>query len=191
LAATNTQYQKLARNLFNLEAMRRAWRQIHFHLRCSSQLMKLVICFIIAVGLGLTSTVFADSYAALVTKGYRWVSVHGPYASTTEEGVRRIIAQSADKTELQMVQAQQAYYLIPGTIAQILKEDPAVGMSEIRLGGLTTTLWTYTRFLSRHPIQDIYGTIETPENSGLISRIVPIPTLTDQSTAHAQPNGNP
>jgi hypothetical protein len=139
--------------------------------------MKLVISFIIAVGLRLTGTVFADKYATLVAKGYRWVAVHGPYACTSEEGVRRITAHPTDETELQMVQHQQAYYLIPGTIAQILKEDPAVGMSQIRLGGLTTPLWTYARFLSQHPIQDIYGTIETPENSGLISSEVPIPTL--------------
>jgi len=153
--------------------------------------MKLVILFIIAVGLGLTGTVFADNYAALVAKGYRWVAVHGPYACTSEEGVRRITAHPTDETELQMVQARQAYYLIPGTIAQILKEDPVLGMSQIRLGGLTTPLWTYARFLSQHPIQDIYGTIETPENSGLISSEVPIPTLTDQSTVPTRPNGNP
>ena len=153
--------------------------------------MKLAIFLIVAAGLGLSGTVFADNYAALVARGYRWVTVHGPYACTSEEGVRRITAHSTEETELQMVQAQQAYYLIPGTIAQILKEDPAVGMSQIRLGGLITPLWTYTRFLSRHPMQDIYGTIETPENSGLISSVVPIPTPTDQLIAPAQTNGNP
>ena len=153
--------------------------------------MKLVNSFIIAVNLGLTGTVFADNYAALVAKGYRWVAVHGPYACTSEEGVRRITAHPTDETGLRMVQARQAYYLIPGTIVQILKEDPTVGMSQIRLGGLPTPLWTYARFLSHHPIQDIYGTIETPENSGLILSEVPIPTLTDQSTVPTRPNGNP
>ena len=153
--------------------------------------MKLVICLIIAVSLGPTGTVFADNYAALVAKGYRWVAVHGPYACTSEEGVRRITVHPTDETELQMVQARQAYYLIPGTIVLILKEDSAVGMSQIRLGGLTTPLWTYARFLSRHPTQDIYGTIETPENSGLISSKAPILTLTDQSTVPTRPNGHP
>ena len=153
--------------------------------------MKLLISFIIAFSLGLTGTAVADNYAALVAKGYRWVAVHGPYACTSEEGVRRITAHPGDATELQMVQAQQAYYLIPGTIARILKEDPAVGMSEIRLGGLISPVWTYTKFLSQHPIQDIYGTIETPDNSGLISSEAPIPTLTDQSTVPTRPNGNP
>ena len=141
--------------------------------------MKLAISFIVAAGLGLTGTVFADNYAALVARGYRWVIVHGPYACTSEEGVRRITAHSTDEIELQMVQAQQAYYLIPGTIAQILKEDPAVGMSQIHLGGLTTPLWTYTRFLSAHVVQDSYCVVETPESSGLIPAVdtVVIPFL--------------
>ena len=153
--------------------------------------MKLVIPFIIAIGLGLTSTVFADNYAALVAKGYRWVTVHGPYACTSEQGVRRITADRTEATEMLMVAKRQAYYLIPGTIVQILKEDPAAGMSQIRLGGLTTPLWTYNRFLGRHPIEDVYGTVETPENSGLVSSEVPIPMLTDRSTVPTRPNGNP
>ena len=41
-------------------------------------------------------------------------------------------------------------------------------MSEIRLGGITRSLWTYSRFLSKHPVRDTYGVIETPENAGLI-----------------------
>jgi hypothetical protein len=151
--------------------------------------MKLVISFIISISLGLTGIAFADNYAALVAKGYRWVTVHGPYACTSEQGVRRITANRTEATEMLMVAERQAYYLIPGTIVQVLKEDPAAAMSQIRLGGLTTPLWTYTRFLSRHPIEDIYGTVETPENSGLISSEVPIPTLADQSTVSTRPNG--
>jgi hypothetical protein len=153
--------------------------------------MKLVISFMIAVTLGLTCTAPADNYAALVAKGYRWVIVHGPYAGTTEQGVRRITAHRTDATEVQMVEDRQAYYLIPGTIVQVLKEDSANGMSQIQLGGLTTFLWTYTRFLSKHPIEDVYGTIETPENSGLISSVdtVLIPVPADKSTARTGQNG--
>lgn len=152
-----------------------------------------MISFIISIGLGLTGTVFADNYAASVAKGYRWVTVHGPYACTSQQGVRRITARRTEATEMEMVAERQAYYLIPGTIVQILKEDPAAGMSQIRLGGLTTPLWTYTRFLSRHPIEDIYGTVETPEKSGLVPSVdtVPTQTLTDRSAAWTGPNGNP
>jgi hypothetical protein len=67
-----------------------------------------------------------------------------------------------------MVDDLQAYYLIPGTLVQVIQDDPATGMSQVRLGGITRDLWTYTKFLSKHPIEDPYGVIETPENSGLI-----------------------
>jgi hypothetical protein len=70
------------------------------------------------------------------------------------------------------------YYPIPGTIVQVVKENPATGMSQMHLGALTTPLWTCTRVLSNHPIQDTYGIIGTPENSGLMPSVdtVIIPT---------------
>jgi hypothetical protein len=61
----------------------------------------------------------------------------------------RTIAHRTDATELQIIEDLHAYHLIPGTVAQVLKEDPATGMSEMRLGVLTTSLWTYTRFPSK------------------------------------------
>jgi hypothetical protein len=67
-----------------------------------------------------------------------------------------------------MVEDIQLYYLIPGTIVRVVQSDLATGMSEIRLGGITRLLWTYTKFLSTRPMQDTYGVIEKPENSGLI-----------------------
>src|ERR1700720_1140158 len=155
--------------------------------------MKLLISFMTAVSLGLTFTVLGDdNYAALAAQGYRWVTVNGPYACNIEQDVERITTHHTDATELQVVQNIQCYYLIPGTIVQVIKEDPARGMSEMRLGSVTRSLWTYSRFLSKRPIHDTYGVIETPENSGLIpaadTSIVPaLPS--DHSTA--RPNGNP
>jgi hypothetical protein len=67
-----------------------------------------------------------------------------------------------------MVENLQAYYLIPGTLARVIRDDHANGMSEFLLAGITTPLWTYTRFLSARPIQDTYGVIETPDNAGLV-----------------------
>jgi hypothetical protein len=67
-----------------------------------------------------------------------------------------------------MVENLQAYYLIPGTLVQVVQDDAAKGMSEIRLGGITIDLWTYTKFLSKRPIENPYGVIENPENSPLI-----------------------
>ena len=62
-----------------------------------------------------------------------------------------------------------------------IKEDRARGMSEMRLGSITRSLWTYSRFLSKHPVQDTYGVIETPENSGLT------PPLTRQLSQSSLP----
>ena len=122
--------------------------------------MKLSIGIISAVGFGLTCTALAEDYGTLATKGYRWVSVYGPYASTTEEGVERLT--NSPQTQAQIVEDDNAYYLIPGTIVRVIKEDPVNGMSEVQLGGFATFLWTYSRFLSKEPIRDIDGGIETP-----------------------------
>jgi hypothetical protein len=157
--------------------------------------MKLLISFITAVSLGLTCVVLGgDNYSALAAQGYRWVTINGPYACNTEQGVERIVARHTDVTELQVVESIECYYLIPGTIVQVIKEDPARGMSEMRLGSIIRPLWTYTIFLSKHPVKDTYGVIETPENSGLVptgdTAIVPeLPS--DSSTARTRPSGNP
>ena len=67
-----------------------------------------------------------------------------------------------------MVENLRAYYLIPGTLARVIQDDHANGMSEILLAGITSPLWTYTRFLSARPIHDTYGIVETPDAGGLI-----------------------
>jgi hypothetical protein len=41
--------------------------------------MKLAISIMTAVSLGLACTALADNYGTLAAKGYRWVTVHGPY----------------------------------------------------------------------------------------------------------------
>jgi len=155
--------------------------------------MKLAISVMSAVSLSLTCTALADTYSDLAGQGYRWVTVDGPYACTTEQDVQRIVAHRTDATELQVVQNIQCYYLIPGTFVQVIKEDPADGMSQMRLGGITRSLWTYTRFLSKHPVRDTYGTIETPEDCGLRPKaetaVIPLPS--NSSTARTQQNGTP
>jgi hypothetical protein len=70
----------------------------------------------------------------------------------------------------------------------VIDEDPARSMSKIRLGSIIKSLWTYNRFLSKQPVQDTYGNIETPEEYGLIPRaeaaVSPLPP--DSSTARTQ-----
>ena len=132
--------------------------------------MKLWISVMTAVGLGLSCTALADNYGDLAAQGYRWITVNGPYACGTDQDVQRIVGHDTDETELHMVEDIQCYYLIPGTIVQVIKEDSANGMSMIRLGSVSKSLWTYSRFLSKHPVRDTYGIIETPESSGLMPK---------------------
>jgi hypothetical protein len=104
----------------------------------------------------------------LAANGYRWVTVDGPYACATEQEVQQITSNRTDMIELQMVEEGRAYYLIPGTLVRVMQDDQTNGMSQILLGGLTKPLWTYNKFLSRRPIRDIYGVMETPDTAGLI-----------------------
>ena len=144
--------------------------------------MKLRILVITAVSFGLTCAALAANYSDLVTQGYRWITVNGPFACDSQQDVQRITGHRTDAVELQMIENLQAYYLIPGTLVQVVKDDAATGMSQIRLGGITRHIWTYTKFLSKRPIEDPYGVIENPENSGLI------PT---ETTGVSQMSGQP
>ena len=40
-------------------------------------------------------------------------------------------------------------------------------MAQIRAAGIKSDLWTYSKFLSKHPIKNTYAVIETPETAGL------------------------
>jgi hypothetical protein len=146
-----------------------------------------------AAALGLISPALADKYNDWAAQGYRWVTVNGPYACTNEQDLQRIVGHHTDAIELQLVENIRCYYLIPGTIVQVIKEDPARGMSEMRLGSITRSLWTYARFLSKHPIQDTYGTIETPEECGFMPNAdaAAISLPSDSSIGRIRPYGTP
>ena len=130
--------------------------------------MKIWFLVLTLFGLGMTRTASAEDPQDLAAKGYRWVTVNGPYACPSEQEVRHVTGDPTDATELQMVEDGTAYYLIPGTLVQVVRDDPANGMSEILLGGITRPLWTYTKYLTPRPIHDTYGIVETPATSGFI-----------------------
>jgi hypothetical protein len=58
---------------------------------------------------------------------------------------------------------------VRGVLVHVVKEDAPSGMTQIQVAGITTDLWTLASFLSKRPIMDTYGVIETPESSGLIA----------------------
>jgi hypothetical protein len=131
--------------------------------------MKIAPFLLAAATMAMSLSALADNYSVLVVQGYRWVNVDGPYACPAEQGAEHLTKHHTDATELDAIQNMLCYYLIPGTIVQVIKEDPARKMSQMRLAGVAALLWTNSRFLSRHPIRDPYGVIETPESVGLLS----------------------
>src|ERR1700738_3350337 len=121
----------------------------------------------------MTVSASANKYDELAAKGFRWATADGPYACVAKEDVHRIANNPGDSVELKMIEQVKAYYLTPGTIVQVTQEDSQDGTSKIRLAGITVDLWTLTKFLSKHPIKDTYGVIETPDTSGLIPTATP------------------
>jgi hypothetical protein len=73
--------------------------------------MKFRISVFATFCLSLLCIASAEDYEGPAGKGYRWVTVNGPYACTTEQEVRRITNNRTDATELQMVEDIEAYYL--------------------------------------------------------------------------------
>jgi hypothetical protein len=82
--------------------------------------MKIRMLVIYVVGLSLIGITCADglpkmgytsgrSVKDLVAKGYRWVTVDGPYACAKEQEVRQITSRRTDLTELSLVEAGDAY----------------------------------------------------------------------------------
>jgi hypothetical protein len=116
----------------------------------------------------LTSAGLAARYDDLAAKGYRWVTVDGPYACPSKDDLRRITKHQTDEMELHMTEQLRAYYLIEGAIVQVVLEDATSGMSQIHAAEITPDVWTLTRFLSRRPIKNTYGEIEPPKTLGLI-----------------------
>ena len=118
-----------------------------------------------AVALGPVSTALATNYNDLVAQGYRWATVDGPYASPSKDDLRQILKEYSEDKELELVEQLRVYYLIPGTIVQVVQNDAASGMSQIRINGIARDLWTLSKFLSRRPVVDPYGVVETPQES--------------------------
>ena len=58
--------------------------------------------------------------------------------------------------------------MLQGDIVKIVREDPTSSMSLIRVAEIPRELWTLTKFLSKRPIEDAFGVVETPETLGLI-----------------------
>jgi hypothetical protein len=138
--------------------------------------------------MSLASSVLADKYEDLVAKGFRWATADGPYAAVSKEDARRVAGHLSDSVIIKLVEEVKVYYLTPGTLVQVTDEDKKAGLSKIRMAGITSDLWTLSSFLTKHPIKDTYGVVETPETSGLIPTTE---TVIDAGPTPAPPSFSP
>lgn len=120
------------------------------------------ILYIVTVAIGLTPGALADKYDDLTAKGYRWVTVDGPYGYFSRDDLRQIGIHRREGKEFELIEQLRAYYLIPGTVARVIQNDTASGMSQIQLDGVRRPIWTFTRYLSVRPIADLDSKIEMP-----------------------------
>ena len=115
-----------------------------------------------AVTVGLVSAGLAANYDELITQGYRWVTVDGPLACVSKDDLRQMVGKPSDELQLKMVEEVRTYYLIKGTMVRVVTEERSSGLSQINIPGITQNLWTLTKFLTKQPVKDIIGRIETP-----------------------------
>jgi hypothetical protein len=152
-----------------------------------------ILLAVAAAAVTLTSTAAADKYDELTAKGYRWATADGPYACVAKEDVHRMANNPGDSVVLKMVEQVKVFYLTPGTIVQVTDQDASAGVSKIRMAGITVDLWTLTKFLTKRPVKDTYGVVETPETSGLIPSASPVLDAGPSPTPDFSPlpNSNP
>jgi hypothetical protein len=165
------------------------------------------ILAIAATAIYLPSIALADKYKDLAAKGYRWVTTDGPFACASKDEVQRILKDQSDENKVRMVSEGGVYFLIRGVIVQVLQEDKASGLSQVRWDGITENLWTPSRFLSKQPITNILGTISVPGQPigtnipGTNSQLgttpmpgataTPVPTVTPTHGEAAEPGASP
>lgn len=137
--------------------------------------------------IGFASTSFAADYADWVAKGYRWSLVGGPYAYISKEYAMNAGSRSARKSVSETI--RHAYYLRPGKVVLVVEADAASGLSKIRMGGITSDVWTLTKNLSTRPVRNSVGKIETPDMASIlrISEAAPSPGANAKSAASVSP----
>src|SRR5246500_493052 len=116
--------------------------------------------------LGVLPATLAADYKDWVAQGYRWSSVSGLHAYRNKDDAKTERSRREKKSVSEQV--RYAYYLRPVKILFGVATDAADGLSQIRMGGISSDLWTPTKYLSTRPVRNAVGKIETPEMAGII-----------------------
>ena len=138
----------------------------------SNELMKLSNFSSVALAMiGIASTSFAADYSDWVAKGYRWSAVNGPHAYIKKENAKDERLHVRNKP--------------------VVETEAASGLSRIRMGGVTSDLWTPTKNLSTRPLRNTVGVIETPDMTGILSISSATPTPGTNAKPAASLNPSP
>jgi hypothetical protein len=133
--------------------------------------------------IGVLPTTLAADYKDWVAQGYRWSSVSGLHAYRNKDDAKNERSRREKKSVSEEV--RYAYYLRPGKVVLVVATDAADGVSQIRMGGISSDLWTPTKYLSTRPIKNSVGKIETPEMAGILPITSATPALGSNSRSAA------
>ena len=125
-----------------------------------------VLAFAVLAIAGIPPAALAADYKEWAAQGYRWSSVSGLHAYLSKDDAKNERSRH-DKSSVSE-KVRYAYYLRPGKIVLVIGTDTTDGLSEIRMGGITSDLWTATKNLSMRPVKNAVGKIETPETAGIM-----------------------
>jgi hypothetical protein len=139
-------------------------------------ILSLALLLIIGV---LPATLAAD-YKDWAAQGYRWSLVSGLHAYRNKDDAK--IERSRRENKSVSEEVRYAYYLRPGKLVLVVASDAAAGVSQIRMGGISSDLWTPTKYLSTRPVKNSLGKIETPETAGILPISSPTPGLGSYTT---------
>ena len=124
----------------------------------------LSLAVLVIVGI-LPVTLAADN-KDWVAKGYRWSLVSGLHAYVSKDDAKNERSRHGGSSLTEKI--RYAYYLRPGKVVLLVQTDAGAGLSQIRMGGISSDLWTATKNLSTRPVKDSVGKIETPDTAGII-----------------------
>jgi hypothetical protein len=132
-----------------------------------------ILSLAILAVLGIPPATLADDYQAWVAQGYRWSLISGLHAYRNKDDAKNERSRREKKSVSEEV--RYSYYLRPGKVVLVVATDAADGLSQIRMGGISSDLWTPTKYLSTHPVKNSVGKIETPGMAGILPVTSPTP----------------